>query len=113
MDERRLWRTYIFLVVANQLDVIYTYRGLALGLFQEGNPLLQAQVYTWWPIALKILALAALGVGIAAAVRAGWGQQRRLLFALQAVTAVYAAILILHVVLAMQGVLALSGRVLQ
>lgn len=95
---RRIWRTYIVLLIGNQLDAVYTYYGLALGFFDEGNPLLQAHVYTWWPIAWKVTALAALALGIAIAVRTGWQHQRRLLSALRAVTAVYALVLVLHMV---------------
>jgi len=99
----RIWRTYIVLLVANQLDVVYTYYGLARGYLEEGNPLLRDYMYTWWPVTLKIIALAILGLAIAMALQARWRHHGHLLFALQAVAAVYAAVVALHAFLAIRA----------
>ncbi len=95
---RELWRSYIVLLIANELDLVYTYFGLSRGAFLEWNPWLRPHLLTWWPIGVKVGCLAALAVGIIAIVRAGSSRQQRVLRALRVATAVYATVLVLHVV---------------
>lgn len=95
---RQLWRWYVVLFIANELDLLYTYFGLGQGFFHEANPLLRPYLYTWWPIALKAIALAGLALGIAAGMRAGLRRQRRVLRVLRGVVAIYGIVLILHLV---------------
>ncbi len=95
---RELWRWYILLLIANELDLAYTYFGLSRGAFLEGNPWMEPYLLTWWPIGVKAVCLAGLAVGIIAVLSAGLVRQQRVLRALRAATAVYAAVLVLHVV---------------
>lgn len=100
---RQLWRWYALLFIANELDLLYTYFGLGHGFFQEANPLLRPHLYTWWPIAIKALALGGLALGIAVAVRAGLHRMRRVLRVVRAATAIYAVVLILHLVVLLRA----------
>ncbi len=95
---RKLWRSYILLFIANELDLVYTYFGLSQGMFLEGNPWLKPHILTWYPMGIKAVCLAALAIGIVAVLQTGIPRQRRALFALQAATAVYAGVLVLHLV---------------
>jgi len=106
MLSRELWRWYILLLIANELDLAYTYFGLSRGAFLEGNPWMEPYLLTWWPIGVKVVCLAALAVGIVAALSAGLVRQQRVLRALRVATGVYAAVLVLHVV---NLVVSLSG----
>lgn len=96
MLSRQLWRWYIVVFIANELDLVFTYFGLGQGFLHEANPLLRPHIYTLWPIAIKILALAGLALGIAAAVNAGFARKRRVLRVLHGVAAIYCFVLILH-----------------
>src|SRR5439155_2367228 len=89
---------YILLLIANELDLAYTYVGLSRGAFLEGNPWLGPLLLTWWPIAIKVICLAGLALGILVILEAGLPRQRRVLRALRVATAVYTAVLILHIV---------------
>lgn len=102
---RQLWRWYVVLFIANELDLLYTYFGLGQGFFHEANPLLRPHLYTWWPITIKAVALAGLALGIAAAVRAAFHRRRRVLTVLRAVTAIYGIVLILHLVTLIRAIL--------
>ncbi len=95
---RQLWRWYLLLVIANELDLVYTYFGLGRGFFIEANPLAQPYLLTWWPIAQKVIPLVGLGIAIAAVLRSTNYRQERVLTVLQAVTAVYAVLAFMHVV---------------
>ena len=95
---RELWRWYILLLIANELDLAYTYVGLSRGAFLEGNPWMGPLLLTWWPITVKVTALGGLGLGILVILEAGVPRQRRVLSALRMATAVYTAVLVLHVV---------------
>jgi hypothetical protein len=95
---RQLWRSYIGLFIANELDLVYTYFGLGQGSFLEGNPWLRPHLLTWYPITIKAVGLAALAVGIVAVLQVGVPRQRRVLWALQTATAVYAGVLVLHLI---------------
>ncbi|HEY3248361.1 MAG TPA: DUF5658 family protein [bacterium] len=95
---RQLWRWYLLLVIANELDLVYTYFGLGRGFFAEANPLVQPYLLTLWPIAQKILPLLGLAIGVMAVARSTDRRQERMLTVLQAVTAVYAVVAFMHVV---------------
>src|SRR5229473_2668146 len=95
---RKLWRSYIVLLIANELDLVYTYFGLSQGVFLEGNPWLRPHLLTWYPMGIKAVGLAVLAIGIVAVLQAGLPRQRRALLAVQAATAVYAGVLVLHIV---------------
>ncbi len=95
---RELWRWYILLLIANELDLAYTYFGLSRGTFLEGNPWMEPYLLTWWPIGVKAVCLAGLAVGIIAVLSAGLVRQQRVLRALRVATGVYAAVLVLHIV---------------
>ena len=93
---QELWRWYILLVIANELDLIFTYFGLSRGMFLEANPLVAPHLYTWWPVAMKIFPLAGLALGIFAAVRTGHHRLRHALGAIRLTTAIYTVIIVLH-----------------
>ncbi len=95
--KRELWRWYILLFIANELDLLYTYFGLSQGAFLEGNPWVRPFLLTWWPIIVKAVSLGGLAVAVVAVLQAGFPRQERALYALRAVTVVYAAVLALHV----------------
>lgn len=88
----------MLLVIANELDLVYTYFGLSRGAFAEGNPMWRPLLYTAWPLTLKILALAGLALGIAALARTSLPRQQAVLQTLKLTTAIYAILLALHVV---------------
>ncbi len=93
-----LWRWYILLFIANELDLVYTYFGLSQGSFLEGNPWLRPLLLTWWPIIVKAVSLGGLAIAIVAVLQqTGLARQQRVLRALRAVTVVYVAVLALHV----------------
>lgn len=94
---RELWRWYVLLFIANELDLVYTYFGLGRGSFLEANPWLAPHLLTWWPITLKVVCLAGLAVAVVAVLEAGLGRQQRMLGALRFTTAVYAGVLVLHI----------------
>lgn len=94
-----LWRWYILLFIANELDLVYTYFGLSQGAFLEGNPWLRPLLFTWWPIILKAVSLGGLAVAVVAVLQqTGLARQQRVLRLLRAVTVVYVAVLALHLV---------------
>src|SRR5205809_7853177 len=95
---RELWRWYILLLIANELDLAYTYVGLSRGAFLEGNPWLGPLLLTWWPIAIKVICLAGLALRTLVILEAGFPPPRRVLRALHGATAVYTALLILPLV---------------
>ncbi len=98
VPSRDLWRWYVSLLIANELDLVYTYVGVARGAFSEANPWLGPLLHTWWPIGVKAGALALLAVGIAAAGRTAPSRQARVLRAVRLAAAVYAGVLVLHLV---------------
>jgi hypothetical protein len=101
---KQLWRWYIVVFIANELDLVFTYFGLGQGFLQEVNPLLRPHIYTLWPITIKVLALAGLALGIAAAVNASFARKRRVLRVLHGVAAIYCIVLILHLVTILRAV---------
>lgn len=95
---RELWRWYIMLFIANELDLVYTYFGLNNGGFHEANPFLAPHLYSWWPIILKIVPLAGLALGVYVAIRSSQRRQMRVLSFLRIATAIYVVILVMHLV---------------
>lgn len=95
---RELWRSYVLLFIANELDLVYTYFGLSRGAFLEGNPWLRPLLLTWWPIVVKLIALGGLALGILVILEAGLPRQLRVLRVLRMATAIYTAVLVLHLV---------------
>ena len=97
----KLWRWYTLLVIANMLDLVFTYFGLSHGFFYEANPIAQAHLYTLWPLAVKAGGLTLLAVGIYAALRTTRRPRQRQLLAFGAVLltmSVYGVVVVLHVV---------------
>ncbi len=97
----KLWRLYALLVIANMLDLVFTYFGLSHGFFQEANPIAQARLYTMWPMVMKAGGLSLLAVGIYAALRTTRRPRQRQLLALGAVlltVSIYGVVVVLHVV---------------
>jgi len=103
LRNRELWRWYILLLIANELDLAYTYLGLNRGTLLEANPLVAPHLYTWWPLAMKLVPLAGLALGLAVAARADDRRQRRALGAVRFATAVYTAILVMHLLNLLTG----------
>lgn len=93
---RDLWRWYASLLIANELDLVYTYVGLARGAFVEANPWLGPLLHTWWPIGIKAAALLLLAAGVALASRSAPTRQARVVRALRLAAVVYAGVLTLH-----------------
>jgi hypothetical protein len=100
---RQLWRWYLLLVIANELDLVYTYFGLARGFFIEANPLALPHLLTLWPIVQKVTPLLGLGIAIVAVLGSTLRRQQAVLTVLQAVTAVYAVLAFMHVVNLLQA----------
>lgn len=94
---RELWRWYILLLIANELDLVFTYFGLSQGTFMEANPLVRPHLYTWWPLLMKLAPLAGLALGVYAVLGHGHHLQRRVLGALRLATAIYTIVLVMHV----------------
>ncbi len=94
---RKLWRWYFILVIANLLDLAFTYFGLSHGIFSEANPLVRSHLFTLWPVAVKIGGLGLLALGIGAVLQSTLRRQRFVLRAVRLTTGVYAAVIVLHV----------------
>ena len=90
-----LWRWYAVLLLANALDVLFTYTAAERG-FQELNPILKPILLTPWPVMWKLGALTLLAYGL-------WqlaeSRQRSLpvLGLLQSATTIYLVVIVLHV----------------
>jgi hypothetical protein len=97
LPDRMLWRWYLLLLVANELDLAFTYLGLSRGTFFEANPLVQPHLYTLWPIVMKLAPLAGLALAVFVVVSHAHHLQSRVLGALRLATAVYAVVLVLHI----------------
>lgn len=98
---RHLWRWYSLLVIANLLDLVFTYFGLSHGFFHEGNPIVAAQLYTFWPMGIKAGGLALLALGIVAVLRTTRRPRQRQMLAFKVVVAtvgIYGFVIFLHVV---------------
>lgn len=98
---RHLWRWYSLLVIANLLDLIFTYFGLSRGFFHEANPIAAARLDTFWPIGMKAIGLTLFAFGILGALRTTRRPQQRQRFALGAVVlsvGIYGFVVLLHIV---------------
>jgi len=95
--DRELWRWYVVLLIANELDLLFTYLGLSRGTFLEANPLIRPYLYTWWPFVMKLAPLAGLALAIIVVMRSHRQLHWRTLGALRLAAAIYAVILLLHV----------------
>ncbi len=95
---RKLWRWYVALVIANVLDLAFTYFGLSHGFFYEANPLVASYIFTVWPLVVKFGGLALLALGIAAALRTTVRRQQRVLQVIRVTTGVYGVVIVLHVI---------------
>jgi hypothetical protein len=102
---RDVWRMYLLLVLANELDLTFTYVGLATGTFVEANPLMAPLLYTSWPFIMKHIALAGLGLAIVAVALVRPGLRRRLQQALSLAATVYAGVLLAHALNALARIL--------
>jgi len=92
-----LWRWYVVLLIANELDLVFTYLGLSRGTFLEANPLVRPYLYTWWPFIMKFAPLAGLALAIAVVARRGQHLHPRTLAAVRLAAAIYVGIVLLHV----------------
>lgn len=97
MTDRTLWRWYLLLLLANGLDFAFTYVGLSRGTFTEANPLVRPFLDTWWPVLMKLTPLAGLALGVYVVLKEASHLQVRVLQALRLATAIYAIVLVMHV----------------
>lgn len=95
---RELWRWYLMLFIANELDLVYTYFGLSNGRFHEANPFLAPLLYSFWPITLKLVPLAGLALGVFVVLRSTVRRQQRVLSFIRLATAIYVIILVMHLI---------------
>ncbi len=93
---RTFWRWYSALLLANALDLLFTYTAIERG-FHEWNPLLQPMLLTPWLIVVKLAVFAPLAWGLWHTVRRDRAI-RPVLSLLQSVTMVYLFVIALHVV---------------
>lgn len=91
-----LWRLYAVLLIANELDLVLTYAGLSRGRFIEANPLMEPLLYTFWPLVMKQVPLAGLALGVASVLTLRPCLREQTSAAVSLATAVYAAVLIAH-----------------
>jgi hypothetical protein len=99
---RGIWRWYWALLVANALDLLFTYAAVARG-FQETNRVLQPILHTPWPFILKFSALTLLAIGLLYVTPTG-GRPFRVLRMVRVAAVFYLTILLFHLVgLALTG----------
>lgn len=92
---RIFWRWYAALLLANAMDLLFTYAAVERGI-TEWNPVLRPFVLTPWPPVVKLAAFAMLGYGLWQTVRQG-RRPGTILLLLQAATLVYLVVIGLHV----------------
>lgn len=90
------WRWYAALLLANALDLLFTYVAVERG-FEELNPLLRPILLTPWPAGVKMAVLVVLACGLWQVVRHA-RHPGRTLSLLQGATAVYLIVVAIHVV---------------
>ncbi|MGH2395912.1 MAG: DUF5658 family protein [bacterium] len=93
---RKTWRWYWVLLLANALDLLFTYTALERG-FEEWNPLLRPILLTIWPATLKLAAFAILAYGLWQLTRRP-GAARRMAVLMQSTAMVYLAVIAIHLV---------------
>ncbi len=93
---RNTWRWYWVLLLANALDLLFTYTAVERGI-EEWNPLLRPVLLTLWPPALKLAAFVVLAYGV-------WhlthrpGAMRRVAVLMQSTAVMYLAVIALHLI---------------
>lgn len=91
-----IWRWYCVLLIANALDLLFTYVAMGRGI-PELNPLLQPIVLTPWPPVLKLATFCFLAYGLWQIVRRP-GSARRILALLQSTAVIYLIVIAIHLV---------------
>jgi hypothetical protein len=91
---RIFWRWYAALLLANAVDLLFTYAAVERGI-AEWNPILRPFVLTPWPPLVKLAAFALLGYGLWQVVRHG-RRPGTILVLLQSATLVYLVVIGLH-----------------
>lgn len=91
---RIFWRWYAALLLANALDLLFTYAAVERGI-GEWNPVMRPFVLTPWPPIVKLAAFALLGYGLWQVVRYG-RRPGTILVLLQSATVVYLVVIGLH-----------------
>lgn len=93
---RGIWRWYGVLLVANALDLLFTYVAVQRGV-GEMNWILQPILLTPWPTVLKFSALGLLGVGLLYVMPVG-RRPFRMLQMVRATAYFYLGVLLFHLV---------------
>lgn len=93
---RPLWRWYAVLLLANALDLLFTYTAVERGI-DELNPLLRPLLLTPWPTILKAVVLVLLAIGLWALARRD-GSRLPVLLILRGAAFVYVVLIAFHVV---------------
>lgn len=91
-----IWRWYWVLLIANALDLLFTYTAAERG-FEEANAILQPVLLTPWPAILKFYWLGILGIGLVAAMPVGVSRLR-VFFLLRVATYVYVGVILFHLI---------------
>lgn len=93
---RGIWRWYGVLLVANALDLLFTYVAVQRGV-GEMNWILQPILLTPWPTLLKFSALGLLGAGLLYIIPAG-RRPFRILQMVRVTALLYVGVLLFHLV---------------
>lgn len=91
---RIFWRWYAALLLANALDLLFTYAAVERGV-AEWNPIVRPFLLTPWPPLVKLAAFAFLGYGLWQVVRRG-RRPGTVLLLLQGATLIYLGVIGLH-----------------
>ena len=91
---RRIWRWYWALLLANALDLLFTYTAVERGV-EEANVLLRPILLTPWPAVAKFTALGLLAGGLLLLVWQG-GRAGRVLAMVRATALVYLLVVGFH-----------------
>jgi hypothetical protein len=91
-----VWRWYWVLLIANALDLLFTYTAAERGV-EEANAFLQPLLLTPWPAILKFYWLGILAIALVAAMPLGITRLRVLLL-LRVATYVYVGVVIFHLI---------------
>jgi hypothetical protein len=93
---RALWRWYAVLLLANALDLLFTYTAAERGI-DELNPLLRPLLLTPWPTIIKAGVLLLLAVGLWTGTRRA-GARPPVLSILRGAAFVYVVLIVFHLV---------------
>jgi hypothetical protein len=91
---RVFWRWYAALLLANALDLLFTYIAAERGI-DELNPVMRPLLLTPWPAVVKLAAFSLLGFGLWQVVRNG-RRPELILVLLQGVTILYLLVIGVH-----------------